>query len=129
GPKRDPMKEYTEHTWPYELKYRDSVPQTTLYKARQPVQPKCYACGEYSHQFFVDDVDNPYTTADGRPFDWIRGRQVGGRTLMWGRQSYRFSDYELKAASRDGFGEDWPISYEDLKPYYERVEQFVGISG
>ena len=60
---------------------------------------------------------------------WIRGRQVGGRSLTWGRQTYRLSDYEFKAAERDGFGEPWPIGYKDLEPYYDRVEDFVGISG
>lgn len=129
GPKLDPDKNYKEHTWPYELEHRNTIPQTELFKARQATQSKCYACDEYSHQFFVDDVDNPYTTPDKKPFDWIRGRQVGGRSLMWGRQSYRLSDYDFKAASRDGHGEDWPISYAEIAPYYERVERFIGISG
>jgi choline dehydrogenase-like flavoprotein len=129
GRKLDPAKDFTEHTWPYELKYRNTINQQDLYRKRKPIQSKCYACDEFGQQFFVDDKENPYTTAEGRPFDWIRGRQVGGRTLMWGRQSYRLSDYELKAASRDGFDEDWPVSYEELAPYYDRVEDFVGISG
>ena len=60
---------------------------------------------------------------------WIRGRQVGGRTFCWARESYRFSDYDFKAASRDGYGEDWPISYAELAPYYDRVESFIGVSG
>jgi glucoside 3-dehydrogenase (cytochrome c) catalytic subunit len=129
GRKLDPLKDFTEHSWPYEVKYHGTVGNRSLFQQRQPVQSKCYACTEYGHHFFVDDIDNPYTTPDGKPFDWIRGRQVGGRTLMWGRQSYRLSDYEFKAASRDGYGEDWPISYSDLAPYYDRVEEFVGISG
>jgi choline dehydrogenase-like flavoprotein len=129
GRKLDPEKDYRMMTWPYELKYRGAVPQTQLYSARQSTQSKCYACTEYAHHFFVDDIDNPYTTPEGKPFDWIRGRQVGGRTIMWGRQSYRLSDYEFKAASRDGFGEDWPISYKEIEPYYERVERFIGVSG
>jgi choline dehydrogenase-like flavoprotein len=129
GPKLDPLKDFREHTWPYELPYRNTLPQTYLFRERQKVQSRCYACNEYGHHFFVDDVDNPYTTPDGRPFDWIRGRQVGGRTIQWGRQSYRFSDYEFKAARGDGYDVDWPISYADLAPYYDRVESFVGISG
>jgi choline dehydrogenase-like flavoprotein len=128
GRKVDPMKEFTEHKWPYEVPYRGTVSPREIFK-RQPIQSKCYASDEFGHQFFVDDIDNPYTTPDKRPFDWIRGRQVGGRTIMWGRQSYRLSDYEFKAASRDGYGEDWPISHAELAPYYERVEDFVGISG
>jgi len=129
GRKLDPDKDFAEHTWPYELRHRASVPQTWLYRERQPIQSRCYACNEYGRHLFVDDVDNPYTTPDGKPFLWIRSRQVGGRTIVWGRQSYRFSDYEFKAASRDGYGEDWPISHAELAPYYERVESFVGISG
>ena len=60
---------------------------------------------------------------------WIRGRQVGGKTFCWARESYRYSDYEFKAASRDGYGEDWPFSYKDLEPYYDKVESFIGVSG
>lgn len=129
GRKLDPMKDYTEHKWPYEVKYRGNLSNSAVYGKRQPVQAKCYACNEYSHQFFVDDLDNPYTTADKKPFDWIRGRHVGGRSIMWGRQSYRLSDYELKAATHDGYGDDWPISYAELAPYYDRVDQFIGVSG
>jgi choline dehydrogenase-like flavoprotein len=129
GRKLDPAKDYKMLAFPYDLKHRNLIPQTELLKKRQPIQSKCYACDEYANHLFVDDKDNPYTTPEGKPFDWIRGRQVGGRTLMWGRQSYRLSDYEFKAASRDGFGEDWPISHDELAPYYERVERFVGISG
>src|SRR5215470_16633084 len=129
GRQLDPMKDFTEHTWPYEVKYRGTVSASTLFGERQPVQSRCNAVTEYTHHLYVDDKDNPYTTAEGKPFDWIRGRHVGGRTIMWGRQSYRLSDYELKAASRDGYGDDWPISYADLAPYYDKVEEFVGISG
>jgi choline dehydrogenase-like flavoprotein len=129
GRKLDPEKDYREHTWPYELKYRGAIPQTYQYRQRQPIQSRCYACNEYGHQFFVDDIDNPYTTPAGKPFDWIRGRQVGGRTIMWGRQSYRLSDYEFKAASHDGYGDDWPIGYSDLAAYYDKVEGFIGVSG
>lgn len=129
GRKLDPAKDFKMLAFPYDLKYRNAIPQAQLLKKRQPIQSKCYACDEYANHLFVDDVDNPYTTAEGKPFDWIRGRQVGGRTLMWGRQSYRFSDYEFKAATRDGFGVDWPIGHAELAPYYERVERFVGISG
>jgi glucoside 3-dehydrogenase (cytochrome c) catalytic subunit len=129
GRKLNPAEDFKMLAFPYDLKYRNLIPQAELLKKRQPIQSKCYACSEYASHFFVDDEDNPYTTAPGKSFDWIRGRQVGGRTLTWGRQSYRFSDYEFKAASRDGFGVDWPISHAELAPYYERVERFVGISG
>ncbi|HYE73027.1 MAG TPA: GMC family oxidoreductase, partial [Blastocatellia bacterium] len=128
GRELDPMKDFTEHSFPYDLKYR-GLASGSIYAPRQPIQSRCYAGNEYSAHLFVDDLDNPYTTPDDKPFWWIRGRQVGGRSLTWGRQSYRYSDYEFKAAERDGYDEPWPISYKDLEPYYDQVEDFVGISG
>src|SRR5499433_4216424 len=125
GRNLDPEKDFTEHLWPYEVRKRTPA----IAPERQRVQSKCYACNSYGRQFFVDDIDNPYTTADKKPFWWIRGRHVGGRSITWGRQSYRLSNYDFKAAERDGYDEPWPFSYEDLKPYYEQVEDFVGISG
>ena len=127
GPPRIPTRDFTEHIWPYQLKFRGFGDQQRLLKD-QPVQRLCYACDEYSHQFFVNDIENPYTFPPDKPFMWIRGRQIGGRTFCWGRESYRFSDNEFKATSRDGFGEDWPISYKDLEPYYDLVEDFIGVS-
>ena len=78
---------------------------------------------------FVNDWKNPYTCPPDDFYLWFRGRNVGGRVLSWGRVALRMSDYDFKAASRDGIGEDWPISYADLVPYYERVEDFLGIVG
>jgi choline dehydrogenase-like flavoprotein len=78
---------------------------------------------------FVNDRKNPYTCPPDDFYLWIRGRQVGGRFLSWGRVALRMSDYDFKAASRDGIGEDWPICYDDLAPYYDRVEQFLGVVG
>ncbi|MEO0455328.1 MAG: GMC family oxidoreductase [Cyanobacteria bacterium P01_A01_bin.114] len=78
---------------------------------------------------FIDEKDNPYTTPAHKPFYWIRGRQVGGKSLTWGGITLRLSDYEFKAASRDGHGEDWPIAYQDLAPYYDRLEQFLQVHG
>ena len=128
GPPRVPTRDFTEHVWPYQLKFRGFGDQQRLLQ-HQPVQRLCYACDEYSHQFFVNDHENPYTFPADKPFMWIRGRQVGGKTFCWARESYRFSDNEFKAASRDGYGEDWPISYKELEPYYDRVESFIGVSG
>jgi len=127
GPPRVPTRDFTEHVWPYQLKYRGFGDQQRLLES-QPVQRLCYACDEYSHQFFINDHENPYTFPADKPFMWIRGRQVGGKTFCWARESYRYSDYEFKAASRDGYGEDWPISYKELEPYYDRVESFIGVS-
>ncbi|HKG22850.1 MAG TPA: GMC family oxidoreductase [Blastocatellia bacterium] len=128
GRKIDPLKEFTEHKWPYELKYRGFGDRREMERT-QPIQSKCYACNEYSRQFFVNDLENPYTTPPDKPFYWIRSRQVGGRSIPWGRQTYRLSNYDFKAASHDGYGDDWPISYEDIAPYYDKVEDFIGISG
>ncbi|MBD1912733.1 GMC family oxidoreductase [Leptolyngbya sp. FACHB-16] len=78
---------------------------------------------------FVNEKENPYTTPGDRPFSWIRGRQVGGRSLTWGGITLRLSDYEFKSASQDGFGEDWPLSHDELAPYYERLERFFEVKG
>jgi len=128
GPPRVPSRDFTEHVWPYQLKFRGFGDQKALLE-QQPIQRLCYACDEYGHQFFVNDHEHPYTFPLDKPFMWIRGRQVGGKTFCWARESYRYSDYEFKAASRDGYGEDWPISYQDLEPYYDKVEGFIGVSG
>ncbi len=128
GPPRIPTRDFTEHVWPYQLKFRGFGDQKALL-TNQPVQRLCFACDEYSHQFFVNDHENPYTTPPDKPFMWIRGRQIGGKTFCWGRESYRYSDYEFKAASRDGYEEDWPFDYGELAPYYDKVERFIGVSG
>jgi choline dehydrogenase-like flavoprotein len=128
GPRRLPTRDFTEHVRPYQVKYRGFGNRQALLE-HQPIQRLCYACDEYSHQFFVNDHDNPYTFPTGKPFMWVRGRQVGGKTFCWARECYRYSDYEFKAASRDGYGEDWPISYKELEPYYDKVESFIGVSG
>ena len=128
GPPRVPSRDFTEHIWPYQLKFRGFGHQQQLLQT-QPVQRLCYACDEYSHQFFVNDLEHPYTFPADKPFMWIRGRQVGGKTFCWARESYRFSDNEFKAANRDGVGEDWPISYQELEPYYDLVESYIGVSG
>ncbi|HEY1677784.1 MAG TPA: GMC family oxidoreductase [Candidatus Sulfotelmatobacter sp.] len=128
GPPRVPTRDFTEHIWPYQLKFRGFGNQQRLLE-NQPVQRLCYACDDYSHQFFVNDNEHPYTFPADKPFMWIRGRQIGGKTFCWARESYRFSDNEFKAASRDGYGDDWPISYRELEPYYDQVERFIGVSG
>ncbi|MDQ6758813.1 MAG: GMC family oxidoreductase [Acidobacteriota bacterium] len=125
GPPVTP-KDFTEHVQPYELKYRGNSPKIL---DRRPVQGLVYACRESNQNWFVDDIENPYTTEPDKPFHWIRQRVVGGRSLSWGRQSYRMGDLDFKNASRDGFGQDWPLSYADVKPYYETVERYIGISG
>lgn len=124
--------QFGEHIPPYQLKYRDTRPNGVAspeISRLRPMHAKQGACSEVNYKWFANDIENPFTTPDDKPFVWVRVRAVGGRTLTWGRQSYRLSDLDFKAASRDGVGIDWPYSYEDLAPYYSKVERFVGISG
>jgi choline dehydrogenase-like flavoprotein len=93
------------------------------------IQRQCYAFDEHTQQFFNNDRDMPYSTPAGRPFSWIRGNQLGGKSLMWARQSYRWSDLDFEANLKDGHGTDWPIRYADLAPWYSHVERHAGISG
>lgn len=94
---------------------------------RRTVQSNSYACSEATAHLFVDDCDNPYAVGAGTDYRWIRSRQVGGRLHVWGRTSPRMQDDEFKAASRDGIGDDWPISAADLAPAYARVEEFLDV--
>ncbi|MEE2777160.1 MAG: GMC family oxidoreductase [Acidobacteriota bacterium] len=125
----DPPEDFSEHVLPYELPLRGRQDPRNSLLARRPIGRRCYACEETNADFFIDEVENPYTAPKNKPFWWIRPNRVGGRTLMWGRQSYRMSDYDFKAASHDGYGDDWPLAYEDLAPYYDTVERFIGVSG
>jgi choline dehydrogenase-like flavoprotein len=123
GAKTTP-KDFSEHTNPWQLPYLGMSPK--VMKDR-PIQGKCYACTEHNYKWFVNDVENPYTQE--KPFWWIRQRALGGRSLSWGRQSYRMSPLDLAGASHDGYDVDWPLKYDELVPYYEEVEKYVGISG
>jgi choline dehydrogenase-like flavoprotein len=96
----------------------------------RPIQMKFDVCNEYTQDWFINDLDEPYTTPSDKPFHWLgRLRMTGGRTNVWGRVSLRFSDADFKAASHDGYGEDWPLSYRDIAPYYDLVEKYVGVTG
>ncbi len=88
-----------------------------------------YAMFNSNKAFWASDHDYPYETAPGKPYRWIRGYQLGGRSLTWGRQSYRWSPGDFESNLKDGHGVDWPIRYEDLEPWYDHVEAFAGISG
>jgi choline dehydrogenase-like flavoprotein len=100
-----------------------------LFSHRQQVQKSHPTYWSTNPDFFVDDKDNPYTTPEGMPFRWIRARRVGGRTLTWDAVTPRLSDFELKAASRDGIGPDWPITHADLAPHYEELERLLQVHG
>jgi len=110
---------------PWQFEHRLQLTKQTV--DENPVVSKCYAFDESAQHFFVKDKEHPYVQE--KPFDWIRGYQVGGKSLMWGRETQRWSDFEFEGPARDGFATDWPIRYKDLAPWYSHVEIFAGISG
>jgi len=113
---------------PWQAQYPQGKLPADELKSRYAVQSRTgYTVTEFTKHFFVRDDENPYT--EEAPFDWIRSYQVGGRSLTWGRQSYRHSPMDFEANARDGVGVDWPIRYADLAPWYDYVERFVGVSG
>lgn len=121
-------KNFTEHMPAFRLKYRNEAPE--VIRKTRPIQSQCYACTEYNYNWYCNDLDEPYTTAPGFPFSWsARMRIGGGRTNVWGRVTLRYSDLDFKAASRDGYGVDWPLSYKDVAPYYSLVESYIGVAG
>ncbi|MEO6549570.1 MAG: GMC family oxidoreductase [Ferruginibacter sp.] len=120
------LKDYpTTNMLPWEFKHRGQVPYAIL--KDNPVISRCYAFKEDAMHFFVRDQEHPYIQE--KPFDWIRGYQVGGKSIMWARQTQRWSDFDFEGPARDGFAVDWPIRYKDLAPWYSYVEKFAGISG
>jgi choline dehydrogenase-like flavoprotein len=125
GPPVNPARDLSMHRWPYQSMYRGFGPPGW----KDQDQWMQATAGEFSRHFYVKDTEHPYTTDPGKPFLWVRARIVGGKTLHWGRMSYRFSDLDFKAATHDGFGEDWPVTYSEMEPYYTRAEEFIGVSG
>jgi choline dehydrogenase-like flavoprotein len=124
----DPAKDFTDMVQPWEYKNNNMVPEDEV--ARDyAVQSQCYAFNETTKNMWVKDSDHPYSTPEGKPFTWIRGYHVGGRSIMWGRQTYRMSQMDFEANAKDGHGCDWPIRYEDLAPWYDKVETFIGVAG
>jgi choline dehydrogenase-like flavoprotein len=113
----------TKHLWQFTHRGRISHEL----EKENPIISKCYAFDESAQHFFVKDKEHPYVQE--KPFDWIRGYQVGGKSLMWARETQRWSRFEFEAPARDGFAVDWPIRYTDLAPWYSHVENFAGISG
>ncbi|MFC0184448.1 Choline dehydrogenase [Pseudarcicella hirudinis] len=110
---------------PWEFEHRNQLPLEV--KKENPIVGKCYAFYEGTEHFFVKDKEHPYIQE--KPFDWIRGYQVGGKSLLWARQTQRWSQFDFDGPARDGFAVEWPISYQDLAPWYSYVEKFAGISG
>ena len=110
---------------PWDFEHRGSMPIDI--SKDNPIISRCYAYDESTQHFFIKDNEHPYIQE--KPFDWIRGYQVGGRSLMWGRACQRWSDFEFTAPERFGFAIDWPIRYKDIAPWYSHVEKFAGICG
>jgi choline dehydrogenase-like flavoprotein len=116
----------TAMKYPWEFEHLEDLPHDII-KAN-PIASKCdYAFREDAAHFFVKDAEHPYI--QDKPFDWIRGYQVGGKSLAWGRASWRWSEFDFQGPARDGFATPWPIGYKDLEKWYSHVERFVGISG
>ncbi|MFN8938862.1 MAG: GMC family oxidoreductase [Acidobacteriota bacterium] len=124
GPGLNPAKDFKEHMWPHQVDHRGA-------------ESADYYLGRLSPKFgwfnapngFWEIEGEPYTTAPGTNFRWFRSRILGGRTNHYGRITLRFSDYDFKPYSTDGLGDDWPITYEDVVPYYEKAERFIGVLG
>ena len=114
-------RDFTEHTQTWQMPFLGYSPEI---RKTRPIQGLCYACRETNHKWFVNDLENPYTQE--KPFLWIRMRVLGGRSLSWGRQSYRMSDLDFKAATHDGYGDNWPISYAELVPVLRRGRALCG---
>lgn len=117
-----------ENKEPWDMEFRDRV-DPKLAESDYAKQSTCYAFRESTRNFFINDRENPYSEEEGTQFAWLRGDQVGGKSLMWARQSYRWSEMDFAANKADGHGSDWPIRYSELAPWYDHVERFVGISG
>lgn len=115
----------TTNMMPWEFEHRGQIPYDI--QKDNPVVSRCYAFREDAMHFFCKDTEHPYVQE--KPFDWIRGYQVGGKSILWARQTQRWSKYDFEGPARDGFAVDWPIRYDDLAPWYSYVEKFVGISG
>src|SRR5215831_6135142 len=120
GPPVNPLTDYKEHVWPYQLPHRGAgVGGKQMADFGEFLAPN----GSW------DIAGEPYTTAPGSRFRWFRSRIVGGRTNHWGRIALRFAPVDFKARSSDGMGDDWPITYEELAPYYDKVESYIGVFG
>lgn len=115
----------TTNMYPWEFEHRGEL--TEAVKKENPIASRCYVFKEDAAHFVVKDKEHPYIQE--KPFDWIRGYQTGGRSLLWARRTQRWSDFDFEGPARDGFAVDWPIRYKDLDPWYSYVEQFVGITG
>jgi choline dehydrogenase-like flavoprotein len=128
----DPSVDYTDTAAPWQREHLDMVNEDELHRAYSVFErgtPGGFAFMESTKHFWVRDDEQPFETPPDRLFDWIRGYHVGGRSIMWGRQTPRWSAHDFESNRRDGRGVDWPIRYADVAPWYDHVEEFAGISG
>jgi choline dehydrogenase-like flavoprotein len=121
-------KDYLDFSAPWDLPHRGMVPEAEAAE-HYAIQSQCYAFNSATKQWWVRDSEHPYSTPPDRPYSWMRGYHLGGRSITWGRQTYRMSDHDFDANRKDGNGIDWPIRYADISPWYDRVETFAGVSG
>src|SRR5580704_9665299 len=110
---------------PWEFPHRGNVTQEQ--RKRRPVISLGWGASEPVMEYWADEQDCPYTEI--KPFNWWRAYQLGGRSILWGRQSYRWSDLDFEANAKDSWAIDWPIRYKDIAPWYDHVERFIGVSG
>ncbi|MDH5609881.1 MAG: GMC family oxidoreductase [Cyclobacteriaceae bacterium] len=110
---------------PWEFPHRGQLPEAVT--STNPVVSRCYAFEEATEHFFVKDTDHAYIQE--KPFDWVRGYQVGGKSLLWARQVQRWSRYDFEGPKRDRYAVDWPLRYHELAPWYSHVEKFIGVNG
>ena len=124
GPMLNPARDFKEHKWPHEYVHRGGLEGGIYTNGRH--QPFSFFSAPNGYWSIEGE---PYTVAPGSEFRWFRSRILGGRTNHYGRISLRFSDYDFKPYSRDGLGDDWPVSYEDVAPWYDKAERFIGVTG
>ncbi len=126
GPNVEHVKDYKSATIPpWEVPHRGRRTQELL--GKHPTLQRDYVLNELNLDWWAHESDSPYV--EEKPFNWFRGYQVGGRSLLWGRQSYRWSEMDFEANAKDGIAVDWPIRYKDIAPWYSYVEKFIGVSG
>ncbi len=121
------IKDYpTMNMDPWDFPYKNELSAEDKKKYPKQLRVNWAPKDDVKH-FFVNDLEHPYV--ETKRFDWIRGYHVGGRSLTWGRQSYRWSDIDFEANKKDGYGVDWPVRYENIAPWYDKVEEYIGVSG
>ena len=130
GPEIKPERDYVDQLPPWEQKNLDRISQDEIEKHYFKQYPGvAYAVKESNKHFWVRDDEHPYETVEGTDYDWLRGYHTAGRSIMWSRQSYRMGPQDFTANTEEGVAIDWPVRYDEIKPWYDYVEEFVGVAG